>query len=141
MRLLHLADFGSPYPGSFIPVLLQLLRRARERGMVVETAFGPLAEGRSWLGELDDARIPWRIAPDVSRRALSGWVGDVLDEASGPTVLHTHFTRFDVPAAVAAGRRRDTNVIWHFHTPLADSLAIRLRNRMKVAVPGRQVAA
>lgn len=141
MRLLHLTNFGSPYPGSFIPVIIQLMRRARERGMVVEVVFGPLAEGRSWLGELDDARIPWRIAPDVSRRTLSRWVGDVLDEASGPTILHTHFTRFDVPAAVAARRRPDTNVIWHFHTPLADSLAIRLRNRMKVTVPGRRVAA
>src|SRR3954454_16540594 len=128
MRLLHLANFGSPYPGSFIPVLLQLLRRARERGMVVEAVFGPLAEGRPWLGELDEAGIPWRIAPEASRRALSRWVGDVVDETNGPTILHTHFTRFDAPAAVAVGRRPDTSVILHFHTPLSDSLAIRLRN-------------
>ena len=141
MRLVHLAEFGSPYPGSFIPVLVHLLRTARERGWSVEAVFGQDAAGRPWLDEFDDADIPRRIAPNTSRRELAGWVAELLDESSTPTILHTHFTRFDVPAALVAKRRPDTRVIWHFHSPLAESAAIRIRNRVRLKMFQRRVAA
>jgi glycosyltransferase involved in cell wall biosynthesis len=141
VRLLELADFGNPFPGSFIPVLIHLLRAARDRGWSVEAVFSPSASGRPWLDELDAAGIPWRIAPDVRRRNLAGWITGLLSESSTPTILHTHFTRFDIPAAVAARRRSDTRVIWHLHSPLAGSLPVRLRNRVKLTTLGRSVAA
>ena len=141
VRLLHLADFGNPHPGSFIPVLVRLMRTARDRGWSVEAAFSPSASGRPWLDELDAAGITWRIAPDVRRRNLRGWVRGLLEESSTPTILHTHFTRFDVPAALAAKGRSDTHVIWHLHSPLAGSLPIRMRNRVKFRALGRGVAA
>jgi glycosyltransferase involved in cell wall biosynthesis len=141
MRLLHLADFGSPYPGSFIPVLMHLLCAARDRGWSGEAVFSESASGRPWLDELDAAGIKWRIAPDVRRRHLAGWVKGLLDEEDTPTILHTHFTRFDIPAALAARRRSDAQVIWHLHSPLPRSLAMRTRNRIKLTTLGRTVAA
>ena len=141
MRLVHLARFGSPYPGSFIPVLVHLLGSARGQGWSVDAVFGPDAAGRPWLDEFDAADIPWRVAPDVSWRELASRVTELVEEADTPTVLHTHFTRFDVPAALAARRRPDTRVIWHFHSPLSQSFGVRARNRIRLKMFQRRVAA
>lgn len=138
---MQLANFASPYAGSFVPIQLGLLDAARERGWTAEIAFPPAAAERPWLEEFDAAGIPWRIAPEGSRRALGRWIGAMLDERPGPAVLHTHFTLFDVPAAMALHGRPNARLIWHMHTPLLASAAARLRNRLKLAAYARRVSA
>ena len=63
----------------------------------------------------------------------------LLSESDEPTILHTHFTSFDIPAAMAADRHGAAKVFWHVHTPHHGSLPIRARNRLKYAVLGRRV--
>ena len=115
MRLIHLAGYGGSYPGSFIPMLRAVMGAAARRAWECEAVFTP-----------------------ISRRELTGWVADMLAEREGPAVLHTHFTHFDVAAAMAGARRDDTAVIWHVHTPHLAGASAFARNYVKYAVFGRR---
>jgi glycosyltransferase involved in cell wall biosynthesis len=135
----HLAGYGGPYAGSFVPMLRGVMRAARDRGWSCEAVFGSVARDRVWLDELRDDGIPFRIAPSTARADVSGVVRSLLAESHEPTILHTHFTSFDVAAATAAGRHRATKVFWHVHTPHEDGLPMRARNRFKYSLIGRRV--
>ena len=140
MRLIHLADFSAPHGGSFIPLARSVLAAGADRGWEVEAVFPAWAEGREWFRDLDEAGVPWRLAPDLGRRGLSRWLEAMLDEADGPVLVHTHFTRYDVPAALAARRRAETFVVWHIHTVLSGAPGAWLGNLVKVGIVGRSVA-
>ena len=139
MRLIHLAGYGGSYPGSFIPMLRAVMGAAARRGWECEAVFTPISRERGWLAEFDEDSIPYRFSPEgASRRELTGWVADMLAERDGPAVLHTHFTHFDVAAAMAGARRDDTSVIWHVHTPHHAGASAFARNYVKYAVFGRR---
>jgi glycosyltransferase involved in cell wall biosynthesis len=134
-RLIHLADYGGVYSGSFIPMLAAVARTALDRGWSAELIFSEASKDRMWLAELDEAGIPYRFV-DIGSRAGPGrwasWLAEeasagrwmtrltrailgVLDESRAPTILHTHFSSFDVPSAHAARRALHSAVIWHRH--------------------------
>lgn len=136
---MHLAGYGGPYAGSFVPMLRSVMRVARDRGWACEAVFGAVAKDRVWLDELRADGIPFRFAPTAARGDVAHTVRAVLRESNEPTVLHTHFTRFDVPAVMAASRHRAAKVFWHIHTPHHDTRSMRARNRLKYALAGRRV--
>ncbi len=139
MRIVHLADYGGPYTGSFIPMLHAVLSAGRSRGWPVEAVFSETAEQYDWLHEFTDDNIPVRFVPTDSRRKLHAWLVDLLNESKDPTVLHTHFTSFDIAAAMAARRRQNAVVFWHVHSFLHTDPIARFRNIIKYALAGRLV--
>ena len=139
LRLVHLAGYGGPYAGSFIPMLRAVVRAARERGWTCELVLGPASRDRPWLAELREDGIPFRLATSESRAGLTRLVSAMLDESDEPTVLHTHFTTFDVASVLAARKRAATAVMWHVHTPHGGSAGMWTRNVFKYAVLGRRV--
>ncbi len=139
MRIVHLADYGGPYTGSFIPMLHAVLSAGRSRGWPVEAVFSQTAEQHDWVHEFTDDDIPVRFVPTDSRRKLHTWLVDLLNESKDPTVLHTHFTSFDIAAATAARRRQNTAVFWHVHSFLHTDPVARFRNIVKYALAGRLV--
>jgi glycosyltransferase involved in cell wall biosynthesis len=68
-----------------------------------------------------------------------------LDELIGasrvPTILHTHFSAFDLLAAALARQRRETYVFWHVHSPFQNRPIAVLRNLVRFALLGREVSA
>jgi len=80
-----------------------------------------------------------RIAPTGSTRETAAWLAELIAESDARTILHTHFTRFDLPAMIAARSRPGTIVFWHLHTFLAPGTVTRLRNSLKYGVLSRQV--
>src|SRR5262245_1787454 len=139
MRLIHLAGYGGPYPGSFIPMLRAVMLAAAARGWTYEAVFTPVSRERAWLAELEQDGIPYRFSPGAaSRRELTGWVADLLADQAGPAIPHTHVTDFDVSAAVAGSRRGRTGVIWHIHTPHHRGPVAVARNYLKYAMFGRR---
>ncbi|HXC46475.1 MAG TPA: glycosyltransferase family 4 protein [Solirubrobacteraceae bacterium] len=137
MRLIHLADYGGAYPGSFIPMLRAVLDGGRRRGWEVEAVFSDVARDRAWLGELRDEGISCRLAPK-RRRALAQTVEEVAS-AGGAAILHTHFTAFDLPAARAARRDRQVIAYWHLHSALRTGTWWQLRNAVKLGLLSRGV--
>jgi glycosyltransferase involved in cell wall biosynthesis len=118
-----------------------LLEGARERGWEATVVLSGVAEGRDWLARLradfGDAVV---LAPEADRSELAGWLGGLLN-GGAPAILHTHFTRFDLPALAVARRRPGTAVIWHVHTPLYRGMRARARNAVKYALLGRRADA
>jgi teichuronic acid biosynthesis glycosyltransferase TuaC len=141
MRIVHLADYGGPYPGSFVAMIRAVDEAAAKRGWSFEAVFTPVAATRSWYAELAADGVATRIAPDVRRRPLSAWLTDVVAEGHQRTVLHTHFTSFDLPALAAARGRVEVAVMWHLHTRLEPGPSAAVRNALKFTVFGRRVDA
>jgi glycosyltransferase involved in cell wall biosynthesis len=104
-----------------------------------EAVFDPVASDRPWYAELG-RELPVRLGPEgADRAALTRFVRSLLDEHDGPTLLHTHFTGFDLAAVAAAHGRPRTAVVWHLHTRLDPGPRAVLRNALKFAVLGRRV--
>lgn len=141
MRIVHLADLGAPYPGSVVPMLRAVNDAAVPRGWSFEAVFTEIAAQRPWYAELKADGIGVRIAPHTARKALTAWLDALLDERNEPTVLHTHFTTFDIPAVLAARRRDDVTVVWHLHSNLQSGPRATLRNAAKFGLVGRRVNA
>lgn len=139
MRVVHLSDYGGPYPGSFVSMLRAVNDATARRGWCFEAVLTPVAATHPWYAELASDGVASRIAPDVSRRALSTWVGDLVAEQPQSTILHTHFTTFDLPAVAAARHRKGTLAMWHMHNPPGPGLNEVMRNALKFAVAGRLV--
>jgi len=139
-RLVHLAEYGQPRAGSFIPMLSASFAAAKARGWRVEAVFPDDVEDAPWVERLADAGVRLHFCPVRGRRARANWLRRELGGDPGPTVLHTHFTGWDLPAVVAARSWGATAVIWHLHTTLGPSLLARLRNMAKFAVLGRGVS-
>lgn len=136
MRVIQLARYGGPYPGSFIAMVRALRRVCAQRGWDCEAVFSPEAEERAWLPELG-AEMPVRTLEPARR---PGAIEAILAErADEPTLLHTHFTGFDLAAAASARGREHTGVVWHLHTRLSDGPAAFARNAVKFAAAGRRV--
>lgn len=132
---MHLADYGGAYSGSFIPMLVAVASSARDRGWSVELIFSEESRNRAWLADIERAGITYRFIDVGSRTGLGRWaswlaeeatsghwqgrltrqVGAVLQETSAPTILHTHFSSFDVAAAHAARNAPHAVVVWHRH--------------------------
>ena len=136
-RIVHCADYGGPYAGSFVSMLVAAAKAARQRDYETTICFSERARERSWLGELDGlAEIRF-----VERSGIRGDLHQfrqILGEARGcPTLLHTHFGTFDETSALLRLQRRRTAVLWHAHS--GTTRAIRIRSKVYGAVFGRIV--
>ncbi len=139
VRLVHLAHWPVAYPGSFVPMLRAALGAARARGWEAEAVFGTDSRGCEWLTELEEIGVMVRFVELDGRLTLGRELRAMLSESAAPTILHTHFTRFDVPAALAAARRPSAAVVWHLHSPARTDPAGRLRGVMRSGLVGRLV--
>src|SRR4051794_13884178 len=122
MRVIHLARYGGPYAGSFIAMVRAVAAECARRGWGCEAVFDPVASDRAWFAELS-SEMPVRTGPSDA-----AFVGGLLDASAEPTLLHTHFTGFDLPAVAAARRHLHTAVAWHLHTRLEDGPLAAARN-------------
>jgi glycosyltransferase involved in cell wall biosynthesis len=139
MRVIHVADYGGPYAGSFVPMLRAVGAAVRERGGDFEVAFTRIAEDRPWLDELTADGVRVSFAPGRDRKTCARFLDDLAGSAEDPPIIHTHFTAFDLPALSVAKARPGTQVFWHVHTRLRPERKIRLRNAVKFGFAGRRV--
>src|SRR5450759_1006715 len=105
MRLIHLADYGGTYPGSFVSMVRAVLHAGRRRGWDVQALFSQVAHDRGWLHELREEGFRCGLAP-TDGRELPAELLVQITASDEPTILHTHFTSFDL-AAAAVARRHD----------------------------------
>ena len=143
-RLVQIAEFDRPQAGSFIPMFAGVLGLARERGWRTTAVLPAAAERAEWIDQIRGV-AEVELAPGSvlgSRRARGEWLTETLRAGSAPTVLHTHFTAWDV-AALIASRHIDASsvpVFWHVHSALPHDPAVVARSVVKFGVLGRGVA-
>ena len=141
LRVVHLASYASAYSGSFIPMLEAARTGIESRGWTYEAVFPPGVERFVWYEKMQNAGVDVRTWPGLGKRGGDArWIRDLLGERPGSTLLHTHFSAWDVPAAIAACPRRDAKVIWHLHSRMLEDAVPRARNAVRFALLGRTVA-
>lgn len=137
VRLIHLSPYATTYAGSFIPMVRAIASAARRRGWDVDVVFGTDSAACDWVQDFEQDGIQLRFVPLQSRRHLRREVRALLDEKTAPTILHTHFTTFDVPAALAARGRAKTAVFWHLHSAARTDTLGWVRGVVKLGLFGR----
>jgi glycosyltransferase involved in cell wall biosynthesis len=120
-------------------MLCELTRAAARRGWRTQTVFDESARDRAWVEDLVAAGAATAFVPARSFAAKRDAIGRLLAEESGPVVLHTHFTSFDVPAALAGRGKGRVSVFWHIHSRARPEATVVARNVVKYAVVGRAV--
>ena len=121
-------------------MLRAALLEARKRGWQVEAVFPDAVATRSWLHELTGVGLPVRFLSIERRSNTKAEIARLLLCSSQPTIVHTHFTSFDLPAVQAARRHPAAAVIWHVHTSARSHPAIVARNILKYRLAGRGAA-
>ena len=138
MRLVQLAPYASAHGGSFVPMLTAAVDSALARGWSADVVVPAAARGLAWEQPLADRGARMHFSTAGTRRGRRDEVAALLAGAEPePAVLHSHFTDFDVPAALAA--RPGDLVFWHLHTPPAERASVRLRTALKFRLVGRRV--
>jgi glycosyltransferase involved in cell wall biosynthesis len=139
VRIIQVTDYGSPFAGSFVPMLRAALTEAAERGWEAQVVFPERARERDWLPLLAEHEFRLLFAPPMGRRDRRRWLEELLEGREEPVVLHSHFSLFDDAVAAAAGRRPTVRAFWQVHTVLSPSLSVRAANRYKLSVQARPV--
>jgi len=134
-RLIHLAAYPNTHAGSFIPFVRAVLAKAAERGWDTAAVFPPGVEESEWRADLEALGTELYFVPP-ERRAATGWLRGALRAGDGPVAVHTHFTGYDLGAAIAARGVPDAHVYWHVHTVLSEAAGTRLANRVKFSLVG-----
>jgi glycosyltransferase involved in cell wall biosynthesis len=141
--VIQCADYGSPYRGSFVPMLVAAAEEAARRGHRTTVVFSESARGRPWLTDLDGIAAVRFVRPQGSRlagiRPMLRQLASMLEADDGPAVIHTHFDTFDIPAALMRFRRKGVTVFWHEHSAFMDDPRTRLRNTLRFACVGQLV--
>jgi glycosyltransferase involved in cell wall biosynthesis len=139
--VLHLADYGGAYSGNFVASLRALAEPCRAMGLRVALAFSDVARGRPWIDALRADGFPVHFvarAESLSGRARA--IGE-LAAAEDAALIHTHYTRYDVPAAIAtARRRRRAPLVWHVHSPFPPRRPVKsmAKELVKLGLLGRR---
>ncbi|MEZ5156109.1 MAG: glycosyltransferase family 4 protein [Solirubrobacterales bacterium] len=142
VKLVWLMGYGGPYPGSSIPLLRAALDEADRRDWESLAVFGEEAAARPWFRELRDDG--YRVETTGSSPAQTfARVGSILGSAPQATILHTHYSRFDMAAALRSlfARPPRPPVFWHVRTALQGSAAKRARNAVRFGLVGRSIDA
>ncbi len=134
MHVIQCADYGGPYAGSFVPMLTSIAREAASRGNRNAVLLSDVAHEREWLSDLNGLADVRFIRGSGSRAAVVRPTMSAFQSALGgsaPAVIHTHFSTFDMPAALMRARRRRLAVFWHEHGPILADRRTRIRNSVR----------
>lgn len=145
LTIIHAASFASAYGGNFIASIRALDLVLKKKGWTFILALPSAAAKRDWCTKLiaqgyhvrflPDCGSVWRFTSALSSIALS----------SEATIIHTHFSQYDVAAwatmCFLRFQRRHLHVIWHAHSdfPVQLTLLRRLRNILKYRIMGHTV--
>lgn len=138
-RIIHCAAYGNHHPGSFVPMLAAALDESQRQGWSTEVVLEAETEGARWVDELRASGALVHFAPRVKRTALGRYLRALVGRSGGKTLIHTHFTRYDLPAVMAAIGRRNVAVVWHEHTDLKRDPVVMARNVIRFSLVGRRV--
>jgi glycosyltransferase involved in cell wall biosynthesis len=139
MRVIQATDYGPPFPGSFVPMLRAVMRETRSRGWEPLALLPERARDHDWVTGLRAEGFRVEIAPGAERGDLGPFLEAIVAEDDGPTIVHSHFTAFDLAAAAAVRKRPRATAYWHLHTVLGQGTAVRLRNQLKFRLLSRPV--
>jgi glycosyltransferase involved in cell wall biosynthesis len=129
--------WNSPYLGNFMLGQIELARAVEQAlGLGTHCVLGPGADELPGVRELDDAGLTWSVLPREHKR-WRAHLDRVLRERDA-ALVHTHFTRADLPAAAAADAL-GVPCVWNVATGFAGyPLRTRVKDLYKMRVVARR---
>ncbi|MBV8245519.1 MAG: glycosyltransferase family 4 protein, partial [Candidatus Eremiobacteraeota bacterium] len=116
--IVHVASYGNPARGSFIPALERLARAAAAQGDRV-AVVAPTIENASWPASLAEAGVELRLI-------RTPWEAAIATRELSADIVHAHFSRYDVPVALAHATT-GARIFWHVHSA---TIAAKHRDRL-----------
>ena len=114
--VIEVCNYHGPYPGAFIPTLIAVGHAVEERlGLQYHCLFPQSMRQRPWVEMLAASRISTGFLPDresslAATRRLSS-----IASGKDAKLIRSHFSKWDIPAAVAA-KRHGAAAVWHMHS-------------------------
>ena len=84
VRVIQVTDYGSPFAGSFVPMVLSTLLQAQSRGWRVGVVLPGRAREAPWVADFAEAEIELHFAEVEGRRERAKWLERVLGREPGP---------------------------------------------------------
>jgi glycosyltransferase involved in cell wall biosynthesis len=137
--LIELSPFDRESAGSFVSFLNATLAGAGRRGWRAEAVLSESARKAPWVEDVQRVAAKVEFAPMEGRREMTTWLREYLARRKGPLVVHTHFTSWDIPAALLASARNGRHVWWHIHTIYRRDPLTFARNVLRFVPLGRRL--
>jgi glycosyltransferase involved in cell wall biosynthesis len=138
-RLVELAPFNREEGGSFVPQLAAICAEASNRGWRSEIVLPEAARTRDWIRDLEPCGAKIHFAPQIGRGRRPAWLRSLLGQDRARTVLHSHFTIWDLAVTSVASGDPQRHAYWHVHTVLDRDPISVLRHFVKFTLMGRRV--
>ena len=143
--IIHAASFASAYGGNFIASLRALDSVLQKQGWTFILALPSAAAERDWCAKLIAQGYNVRFLPDCGSIWQFTLALSSIAFSSEATIIHTHFSQYDVAAWATKWilrlKCRHLHVIWHAHSdfPVQMTLLRRVRNILKYRIMGHSV--
>jgi glycosyltransferase involved in cell wall biosynthesis len=111
-HIVHVADYGNPAPGSFVPSILALAQKLHARGDRC-SLISRNVPGAVWHDSAREGLDSFATASSTGELARLLW-------RSAPDAVHVHFVGWSLPAALV-GYLRGARVIWHLHSAMRET--------------------
>jgi len=121
-------------------MLQSIATAVKDRGWAFAAVFPADAQRHQWFEEMRATGVELHVVSDSRPRSLVSWLTQELGDRDERTLLHTHFSTFDIASVVAARIHRSTPVVWHLHSALRSEPATVAKNFVRFALFGRLAA-
>ena len=143
--IVHAASYSAPYGGNFVASLKASAAACLDIGWRTMLVFPAEAAQRDWAAQLSADGFNVCFFP-AKKSALNDarTLADLVSRED-TSLIHTHFTRFDVPAYLARyfvkGGMRKPKIVWHLHSdfPIRMTPVRRLKNLLKFRLMGASI--
>lgn len=120
MNVALLASYAAPYPGNFIPSVLFLNKKMKERGDRIVFVFPEESKDREWIKLFEGEKVfflpyaPYSFSTIKSLRKL--FKNEKID------VIYSHFCGWDISSRIAAPFKKN---VWHCHMNIRTDTALK----------------
>lgn len=115
--IIHIAHYSAPYEGNFIKSLKFLEAELLKYNNKTIYIFPNEAKKQLWFDEFSNEHTTYLTENDVQNS--SNKLFEIFEKYK-PTIVHTHFEGYDIPAKKAINKlkrktNQPTNLVWHLH--------------------------
>src|SRR5262245_45780241 len=136
--IVHVCDFPNVGGGNFVPSHFELaLLTRQELGLGTHFVFPEEGRGAEWIDLMGQKDVGVSLIDrSALRRQRARRIREIVEDGQA-SIVHSHFTHFDIDCAWAALRSK-ARLVWHMHSGIsAYSASHRAKDLVKVRVIGR----
>lgn len=132
MNIALLASYAAPYSGNFIPSVLLLNKKVKEKGGKIVFVFPEEAKAQEWTSLFKGEKVYYLSYAPYSFSTIK--VLKKIFKYEQPDVIYSHFCGWDISSRIAAPFTRS---VWHCRMNIrTDSISRKLKYLIKYRIIG-----